>query len=275
MARAPRQDPALMGVLARRPLTVEDTLTDLTDLTRVFLQHHDYRAVFAHAYLVTTRELRDAIHQRGEYTRDPRVFLNPTWVSTLTGFFASEYLKALEAYENDREMPRCWRNAHDAATRRRGAVVEDLVLGINAHIVYDLPYAAYRAISPGATSADLRKHRFDHEQVNNILVRAIPKVITNLGQYGLMVRLADSVLKGLDDRVAATFFRFYRNQVWPVTLALHSVRGYGEQVAIVRGKTDWEANRQAAALLRDTPLRRVLLFPGRTLRFRSMHKVMV
>ena len=100
--------------------------------------------------------------------------MDPAWVFRLSGKFSTLYFKSLMAPEGDR----AWRLAYEVAQRRGSSVVENALLGINAHINFDLP----RAIAKNLEGEDLgdfttmQKRKFDHDQVNNLLVRTLNPV---------------------------------------------------------------------------------------------------
>jgi hypothetical protein len=57
--------------------------------------------------------------------------------------------------------------------------VQDLLFGLNAHINYDLAYAVYLNMKEHGDDRDhllLPRRKFDHDQVNNVLVRTLPQV---------------------------------------------------------------------------------------------------
>ena len=70
---------------------------------------------------------------------DQDEFHDPEWVSILLHRFADYYFEALDKYEaGDIQTPVVWEVAHDAATERKIFVLQNLLLGVNAHINYDL-----------------------------------------------------------------------------------------------------------------------------------------
>ena len=95
----------------------------------------DRRAAFLGTYLRTTRAVGAAL-ERG-------VFEDPDWVARWDVDFAALYLDALEAHRTDpSSVARPWQRAFGA---RPGLPPEaHVLLGMNAHINYDLPQSLLR-----------------------------------------------------------------------------------------------------------------------------------
>jgi hypothetical protein len=91
----------------------------------------DRRAIFLDCYVRMTQNMFEAI-EAGEFN-------DSSWVHTLLHRFADYYFEALRAYELDSPTTSAvWRLVHRAAGQAKTRVLQNLVLGINAHINYDL-----------------------------------------------------------------------------------------------------------------------------------------
>jgi hypothetical protein len=94
----------------------------------------DDRRIFLAVYATMTGAIHRGVHEGR--------FMDPTWTEVLTARFATLYFDAEAAWEaHDPCCPRPWCAAFAAAGGRRISAVEHALLGINAHIVYDLPFA--------------------------------------------------------------------------------------------------------------------------------------
>ena len=119
--------------LSARWVTTEDVLLGLSTLESSFVTQRDKRGIFATVYTVMTRELAAQV-ERGE-------FENPDWIRMYIPAFADLYRQALLAYDADPDSaPKPWRIAFDAA-RTDSLFIQDVFLGINAHVNSDLPLA--------------------------------------------------------------------------------------------------------------------------------------
>ena len=114
--------------------------------SRYFHEAHDRRAIFLRLYYMMTLEVHAAINGCGDY-EDRDVFMDPGWVRRLSGKFSTLYFKSLMAPAADR----AWRSPTRPRQRPGSSVVENALLGINAHINFDLP----RAIAKNLEGDDL------------------------------------------------------------------------------------------------------------------------
>jgi hypothetical protein len=120
---------------------------------------HD--AVFALAYLRTTQAYRQAVE-------DPHFFNDNGFVNHEDAVFARLYFDAYDNWHAGRTaaVPRAWSIAFQAARDRAVAGGGNLLLGMNAHVQRDLPFAlaAIGLVAPDGTS-----RKPDHDKVDQIL----------------------------------------------------------------------------------------------------------
>jgi hypothetical protein len=174
-------------------------------------QQGDKRSSFLRCYSLMTGNTLRAIDQ-GQ-------FHDSQWVAQLLYLFADYYFLALEAYEqNDARTPTVWRQAHNAAIQNQTQVLQDLLLGINAHINYDLVLTLVDMLEPewATLSEEQRRQRYeDHCHVNTIIAATVDsvqdQVVTPVNRWMGFVDLA---LGPLDERAAARLIRRWREDVW-------------------------------------------------------------
>ncbi|HEX6619679.1 MAG TPA: DUF5995 family protein [Solirubrobacteraceae bacterium] len=118
-------------------------------------------APFALMYLDVTAGVEQA-QRRGERFRDL------PYLAHLDAVFAGFYFRAFDAWRNgrDREVPAAWRLAFEAADRKVVSGIGDLMLGMNAHISRDLPFAL---AASGLQGTDGQSARPDFDAVNALL----------------------------------------------------------------------------------------------------------
>jgi hypothetical protein len=96
----------------------------------------------------------------------------------------------------------------------------------------------------------MQKRKFDHDQVNNLLVRTLNPVQSILAKdYEPGVAAADWLLGDLDERVSAAALRHYRERVWWDAVAYASAPDE-ERKQIVYNKLEWQSHRLAERLSR-------------------------
>ena len=119
----------------------EATLARMTTLTDQWEAAHDRRAIFLGCYRLMTRNMLDAI-EAGR-------FHDGEWVSRLLGRFANYYFAALERFEQDgANTPPVWKLAFDATRDEDVTTLQHLLLGVNAHINFDLVFSLYDLLWP-------------------------------------------------------------------------------------------------------------------------------
>jgi len=255
-------------IAAQRPADIEEAIPCMQLALRYFHERGDYRAVFLRAYYIITLNVHAAIHRRGDYRQNP-IFFDVDWVASQAGHFSSLYFRSLTTFDRPLETERAWKIAHDMAVKKTSTVVQDLMLGLNAHINYDLAYGTYLNLKQHSDGADhlLLPHRkFDHDQVNNILVRSMDQIADALSRdYGGGINLLRRAMHGLDIILTGTGLKYYRERVWWSAISYLTTTD-DDEVSLVHYKLNWESL-QTAKLLADTsiwsyPIRRV----GRAMR---------
>jgi Family of unknown function (DUF5995) len=92
-------------------------------------------APFAAMYRQVSAEITSSV--------DVRRYEDPAYVAHLDSVFATLYFHALDSWRAGRrnQVPQAWRMAFSAAQAHRVSTLGDMLLGMNAHISRDLPYA--------------------------------------------------------------------------------------------------------------------------------------
>ncbi len=181
----------------------------------------DTRTVFLNCYLLMTRGMLLAL-ERGE-------FQDPVWVSRLLERFADYYFEALAAYDQRlSHTPLVWRITHDAACANACLPLQNLMLGVNAHISYDLVLALVELLEaewPRLSSEAQAMRYQDHCHVNTVIGRTIETVQDEvIAQLTPAFALVDSVLGSLDEWVTTRMIATWRDTVWRYAAALLACR---------------------------------------------------
>ena len=233
---------------------------------------NDYRAIFLRSYYIITLNVRDAV-----YPANPKkqIFFDPTWIASLAGKFSSLYFQSLTTFDRDPEAERAWKVAHGLAEGRVSTVIQDLILGLNAHINYDLAYGIYLNLKEHGDDRNhllLPRRKFDHDQVNDILMASIPQITEVLARdYGGAIRFLDVALDRFDDLLAGTGLRYYRERVWWNAVSYLTASGEDE-VALVHDKLNRESA-HVAKLVAESPWSQPLRIVGSWLRRRRFGRI--
>jgi hypothetical protein len=156
-------------------------------------------------------------------------FEDPEWVERWDVVFADLYLSALDLdLAGSPEVPRPWRLAFDAPASL--PALRHVLLGINAHINYDLPQALLAVISDDEFSDPVvvdRRAR-DHERIDAVLSGRVAAEDAELGAVSARSTL-DRVLQPLNRLSSKRFLREARQKVWHNTMELQRARLLGEE----------------------------------------------
>ena len=174
-------------------------------------QSGDPRAVFLSCYALMTQNMLDAV-DAGEFT-------DAVWVSHLLHHFAGYYFDALDAYEAGAvHAPEVWRCAHDAARRSNTPAISLLLLGVNAHINYDLVLAVADLLEPewpSLSDAEQRARYEDYCRVNDTIGRTIDSVQDGiLEKREPIMALVDTLLGPVDEWLVSRGITEWREEVW-------------------------------------------------------------
>ena len=158
-----------------------------------------------------TRNMLDAV--------DAGEFADAAWVSHLLHHFAGYYFDALDTYEAGEEgTPAVWRCAHDAARRANTPAISLLLLGVNAHINYDLVLAVADLLEPEWPSlSDEERHvRYeDFCRVNDTIGRTIDSVQDGIiEKREPIMALVDTLLGPVDEWLVSRGITEWREEVW-------------------------------------------------------------
>jgi hypothetical protein len=171
----------------------------------------DDRALFLNCYRLMTSHMLGVIEQQG--------FHDTPWVDRLLKHFADYYFVALEAYERDRaSAPAVWQRAHDAAQRAEVTALQKLLLGINAHINYDLVLAVVDMLQPEwrALTESQRAERYaDYLHVNDVIGQTIDAVQDQvLAPEMPILKLFDELLGRMDETLISHLIAYWRDATW-------------------------------------------------------------
>ena len=171
----------------------------------------DRRAIFLSCYSMMTRNMLAAIHARD--------FLDPDWVHDLLERFAEYYFAALHSFDHHiNRTPPPWRLAFDATRNADMEVLQHLLLGINAHINYDLVLCLGEVLQDEwrELSADERQARYrDHCHVNDIIAATIDAVQDRVVErYAPWMDVVDRAMGRADEWLVTRLIAYWRDEVW-------------------------------------------------------------
>jgi len=135
------------------------------------------------------------------------VFADPAWIADFDVRFARRYQVALDQ-PGLRAAP--WRIAFDEADRHGGHTIRHLMLGINAHMSYDLCEVLLEGVVD-----DPARRLPDFDAVNGVIAHAVAPLQRLIeDRYGEGLRLMDILGLNADELLTEKTFADWRGRAW-------------------------------------------------------------
>jgi hypothetical protein len=146
---------------------IRDVVAEMTRRFDVLAAQCSHEAPFALMYLLVTQGVGSQGAQR---------FRDREYLNHLDAVFANLYFTAYDNWQAARTklVPEAWRIAFDAADRQTVTTLGDILLGMNAHISRDLPFALART---GLREPDGQNGQADFNRVDGLLGNVTPEVL--------------------------------------------------------------------------------------------------
>jgi hypothetical protein len=185
-----------------RARNIVEVLGILDPLILEFRERRSRLAFFAALYRGVTLRVQLGI-ARGEFEDGARM-------DAFDAAFANRYFAALEIHLAGGKPPRAWQVAFNAQGRSGVIVLQHLLLGMNAHINFDLPLAALE-IAPGASLPALEADFF---AINQILAALLDPAQAALGEFSPLLNILDRVGGSVDESIGIFSLRNARDEAW-------------------------------------------------------------
>ncbi len=166
----------------------------------------DHRAVFDTTYLELTRTARDALLADPDLLRFKRFFFRED------ALFANVYFRTIRMHERGEPVPAAWQIAFDAAASDDVTGVQDMLLGINAHVQNDMPFVLAQL---GLRDRDGNSRKVDHDKFNAVLSEGYERVVTSVrDRYDPLIGVSNPDFLPADDVAGLELVRQWRENVW-------------------------------------------------------------
>jgi hypothetical protein len=184
----------------------------------------DPKRIFHATYLRTTIAVAEEIKRPGG-------FADPEWTERWDVAFADLYLEALEQVRAGEQTSRPWAVAFGAPPGL--PVLNRLLLGMNAHINYDLPQALLAVIADEEfDDAHLIAAReADHKAIDDILAARVSAEGDELTRIHGSGSLLNRLLRPFNQSGTRRFLREARQKVWANAISLSQARRTGAYAA--------------------------------------------
>lgn len=159
-------------------------------------------AYFTILYRKVTVAVKEAIEKK-EFEDNARM-------EELDVIFANRYLEAYTQFQKGEKPSVCWLVAFEAADWFWPIVLQQLLLGINAHINLDLGIAAAE-VAPGDK---INGFKGDFYKINDILSSMVEGVQADINKISPVIGLLDAVAGKLDERLVDFTIQIARDGAW-------------------------------------------------------------
>lgn len=208
----------------RKASSMDQLIVEMRRRLAVLVDANDVGRFFLATYLRTTEAVAAEI--------DRGAFRDNAWVEQWDVAFARYYLDARDNWDAQRSAPGPWDAAFAAADGPRLPPLRHVLLGMNAHINFDLPQALLAVISDEEfADRDLTTARAaDHAHIDDVLAARTSKEDRELlaaEQPGDRT-LLDRVLTPFNRAGTRRFLREARRKVWHNARLLSDARRGGQ-----------------------------------------------
>jgi hypothetical protein len=181
---------------------IDEVVTQLDGIIAHYRQRGSTLAYFPALYRGVTVRVRDGI-RNGRFTNGDRM-------NKLDTRFANRYLAALEQWRATGTAPRAWRAAFSNEVRPLTMILQHLLLGMNAHINFDLPLATVDT----ALGADLPGLEADFLIINDILAEMLDEVQGVVNVFSPLLDVLDRVGGRTDEELCTFSIVNARDEAW-------------------------------------------------------------
>lgn len=224
------------------------------DLRAVALAAGDASGYFPALYSRVTARIGDSI--------DAGAFADGPALDRFATRFASHYLVAA----GDRQgCPRCWQASWNVCRDPRLLIVQHLLLGINAHVNFDLSLAV---VEVADERGDLQSMRRDFDAVNDVLMSTYVDVIKDLDRVSRWVNSAARLGGG---RAFNFSLKVARARAWEAASTMYALPPDARR--IYAGELDRLVGALAFLITRPAPMLRPPLGLARRLEEHDATKV--
>ena len=200
--------------------SIDEVIDALTVIIERAKTERSRLGYFPALYRRVTREVKRGIGA-GRFTDGPRM-------ERMDVIFANRYLAAYEGWRAGQEISECWMLAFGAAESTGRAIIQHLLLGMNAHINLDLAAASAEA-APGNAIHSLQR---DFQQINKILSEQISDVQNAIASVAPLMWLLDIAGGQDDERLVEFSLSKARDAAWLQALVLADLEGAEKEAAI-------------------------------------------
>jgi len=202
--------------------TIDEVLSQLSGIIAESRQTGDRCGFFAALYYKVTEKVRAGI-DKGQFEDGARM-------GRLDVLFANRYLDALASWKSGGEPSASWKIAFEACRSRSVLVLQHLLLGISAHINFDLGIAAVEAMK--GLGQPLQPIEKDFDSINIILGAMTYEVINEINRLSPLLSLIGKHSRNTESVLVQFSMTNARDGAWCFAEDLFALSGDAYQTCI-------------------------------------------
>ena len=198
--------------------TIDEVLSRLSRIIAESRQTGDRCGYFTALYYKVTAKVKEGI-EKGQFEDGARM-------ERLDVLFANRYLDALASWKSGGEPSASWKIAFEACRSRSVLVLQHLLLGISAHINFDLGIAAVETMrGVGQDVATLQPIEKDFDSINIILGAMTYEVINEINRLSPLLSLIGKHSKNTESVLVQFSMTNARDGAWCFAEDLFALSG--------------------------------------------------
>lgn len=219
------------------PGTIDDVLEALDQIVEISIRENSAAGIFAYVYRRTTAKVKESIRD-GRFEDNPRM-------ERFDVVFARKYITAYWNHREGKPVAEVWKKAFK--TEGRDAIIlQHVLLGMNAHINYDLAVAAAE-FAPGN---EIHMLKSDFMLINRLLAELVDELQDRIARVSPLLFLLDWVAKDEDEAIVNFSMEKAREQAWRFAVLLAGADESEQK--LIKDKTDM-AMTKLAGIVADPP----------------------
>ena len=205
--------------MTKLPQSIDGVLIELDKIIETSIKNSDYLAIFAYVYRRTTAQIKAEIIA-GNFEDNERM-------EKLDVTFANRYLDAYDRFKSHKNPSASWLISFDARLQKL-TIMQHLLLGMSAHINFDLGIAAAQV----AQGQYIKTFKNDFMKVNDILAQLTNEMQFRVARASRLMFLLDWVGGRSDERIANFSIKKARQFAWKVATTLAVLDDESKNLAI-------------------------------------------
>lgn len=229
--------------------TIDEVIALMEEILRETEAKDSRLGYFAGLYYTTTLGVK--------YGIEAGKFEDPARMELFDVVFANLYFRAYTEYKSGLRTPDSWKLAFDATERFWPTVLQHLMLGMNAHLNFDLGHAA-ALVAPGPQIHALKS---DFDKINDVLAGLVHEVERDLAGIWPFLKKILKWSGQADEFIINLSMRIARESAWQYAVDLATATP--DRFAVILAEKDRAITQLGKPVAAPGPWVRFLLGIGR------------